>query len=118
MFKMLILWALYTLPDDQTEFAIGPCAFWDLVRGTNAKTIWLFREHLKEKDEINKTVRPFWLRPWGSRLTLGMDASIIKAPRQRNTHETTSIKASLAPRPFEKTNPSRCARKIKMPAGP
>ena len=59
MFKIMILQALYSLSDDKAEFMIRDrlsfrrflgLSLWDTV--PDAKTIWLFRERLKEKDVV------------------------------------------------------------------
>ena len=59
MFKILILQALYSLSDDKAEFMIRDrlsfMRFLGLSLGDpvpHAKTIWLFRERLKEKDVV------------------------------------------------------------------
>ena len=56
MFKVLVLQHLYNLSDEQVEFQIRDrysfCRFLDLTPSDNvpdAKTIWLFREHLVDK---------------------------------------------------------------------
>ncbi len=55
MFKVLVLQALYDLSDDQTEFVINDrLSFMRFLglglddRVPDAKTIWLFREHLTQ----------------------------------------------------------------------
>ena len=59
MFKIMILQALYSLSDDKAEFMIRDrlsfMRFLGLSLGDpvpDAKTIWLFRERLKEKDVV------------------------------------------------------------------
>ena len=109
MFKVLILQALYDLSDDKAEFMIRDrlsfMRFLGLGLGDvvpDAKTIWLFRERLKEKAVIEKLFDRFdrHLEDQGL-LALGgqiMDASIIEAPRQRNNDgEKEAIKAGEIP---------------------
>lgn len=109
MFKVLILQVLYVLSDDKTEFMIRDrlsfmrfLGFGLSDRVPDAKTIWLFRERLKEKDIIEKLFARFdrQLEDQGL-LALGgqiIDASIIEAPHQRNTgKEKEAIKAGDIP---------------------
>lgn len=92
MFKVLILQSLYNLSDDQAEFQIKDrlsfMRFLDLSlceKVPDAKTIWLYRERLK--GHMNELFRAFetQLKERGY-LAMGgqiVDASVIKAPRQR-----------------------------------
>ena len=105
MFKILILQSLYTLSDDQIEFQIKDrlsfmrflgLQFWDQV--PDAKTVWLYREKLKQMGFINKLFETFdqMLREHGYFAMSGqiVDATIISAPRQRMTKaENEQIKA-------------------------
>ena len=65
MFKILVLQALYDLSDDQAEFQIQDrlsfMRFLGLGLGDkvpDAKTIWLFREHLSQADTSKNLA--FW----------------------------------------------------------
>ena len=113
MFKILILQALYDLSDDKAEFMIRDrlsfMRFLGLGLGDvvpDAKTIWLFRERLKEKAVIEKLFDRFdrHLEDQGL-LALGgqiMDASIVEAPRQRNNdREKEAIKAGEVPQAWQ-----------------
>ena len=95
MFKVLVLQTLYTLSDDATEFQIRDrlsfmrflgLGFEDAV--PDAKTVWLFREHLTRASAIEELFATFdaWLKGKGYLAMSGqiIDASIIAAPRQRN----------------------------------
>ncbi len=109
MFKMLILQSLYNLSDDQLEFQIRDrlsfmrflgLALSDTV--PDAKTIWLFREQLTEAKLIKKLFDQFddFLRKNGFSAKKGqiVDASIIAAPKQRNTRdENKQIKEGQTP---------------------
>ena len=64
MFRVLVLQALYTLSDDQTEYQLrdrlsfmrfAGLALHDAV--PDAKTIWLFREHLTRNRALAKLFR-------------------------------------------------------------
>lgn len=66
MFKILVLQSLYDLSDDQAEFVINDrlsfMRFLGLSLGDkvpDAKTIWLFREHLTQARAVENSVRPF-----------------------------------------------------------
>ena len=122
MFKILILQALYSLSDDQMEFMIRDrlsfMRFLGLGLGhtvPDAKTIWLFRERLKEKGVVERLFDRFdrHLEDKGM-LALGgqiMDASIVEAPRQRNTREEKeTIKSGKTPNDW-KANPNKLAQK-------
>lgn len=92
MFKVLILQSLYNLSDDQAEFQIRDrlsfirfldLELWEKV--PDAKTIWLYRERLKEHMDMlfqlfNKNLKDKGYLAMGGQI---VDASVIKAPRQR-----------------------------------
>lgn len=98
MFKILILQSLYNLSDDQLEFQIRDrlsfMRFLGLGLGDtvpDAKTIWLFREQLTEARLVKKLFERFdrFLRKNGFAAKKGqiVDASIVAAPRQRNSRD-------------------------------
>ena len=109
MFKILILQSLYNLSDDQLEFQIRDrlsfMRFLGLSLGDtvpDAKTVWLFREQLTEANLVKKLFDRFdkFLRKNGFSARKGqiVDASIIPAPRQRNSRdENRQIKEGQAP---------------------
>ena len=104
MFKILVLQTLYTLSDDAAEFRIKDrLSFMRFLglglhdRVPDAKTIWLFREQLTRAGAIRELFASFdaHLKARGHLAMSGqiVDASIIAAPRQRNTEaEKTAIK--------------------------
>lgn len=123
MFKILILQALYSLSDDQMEFQINDrlsfMRFLGLDLGQpspDAKTIWLFRERLKEKGVIDKLFDRFdrHLEDQGL-LALGgqiMDASLVEAPRQHNKdEEKQAIKDGKAADEIWPDEPHKAAQK-------
>src|SRR5215468_8200729 len=66
MFKVLVLQALYTLSDEQTEFQLRDRLSFMRFVGLelhepvpDAKTIWLYREQLKRAGAIEKLFRRF-----------------------------------------------------------
>jgi IS5 family transposase len=98
MFKVLILQSLYNLSDDQTEFQIRDRLTFMRFLGLSvkdavpdAKTIWLFREQRTEGGVIEKAFAKFdrFLRDHGFAARKGqiVDASIVQAPKQRNSRE-------------------------------
>ena len=109
MFKVMVLQALYGLSDDQAEFQIQDrlsfMRFLGLELGDrvpDAKTIWLFREHLVQAKAVENLFARFdkHLTKAGY-LAMGgqiVDATIVAAPKQRNTDaEKTDIKAGKVP---------------------
>lgn len=109
MFKIMVLQALYGLSDDQAEFQIQDrLSFMRLLglglgdRVPDAKTIWLFREHLTQAKAVENLFARFdkHLTRAGY-LAMGgqiVDATIVAAPKQRNTHaDKADIKAGKVP---------------------
>jgi len=105
MFKILVLQALYNLSDDQVEFMIQDrLSFMRFLglglsdKAPDAKTIWLFREHLAQACAVENLFARFdkHLTKAGY-LAMGgqiVDATIVAAPKQRNTDgEKADIKA-------------------------
>jgi IS5 family transposase len=114
MFKVLVLQALYSLSDDQTEFQIQDrlsfMRFLGLGLGDkvpDAKTIWLFREHLTQARAVDNLFARFdkHLTKAGY-LAMGgqiVDATIVAAPKQRNSDaEKADIKAGKVPDEWQK----------------
>lgn len=109
MFKILVLQSLYNLSDDATEFQIldrlSFMRFLGLDLGDavpDAKTIWLFREQLKEERRVERLFERFdtYLREHGFAARKGqiIDATIVEVPRQRNSREeNATIKQGETP---------------------
>lgn len=109
MFKVLIVQSLYNLSDEAVEYQIldriSFMRFLGLHAGDSvpdAKTIWLFREQLKQAGCIDKLFQLFddFLAGSGYAAKRGqiIDASIVSAPKQRNSREENStIKAGTVP---------------------
>ena len=98
MFKILVLQQLYNLSDDQTEFRIRDRYSFGRFLGLNpeavvpdAKTIWRFREGLKSGEVFDSLFSQLSSQiaeqGYVARKGQIVDASIVKAPRQRNTRE-------------------------------
>ena len=109
MFKILVLQTLYSLSDDATEFQIKDRLSFQRFLGLgldgtvpDATTVWLFRERLVKAKAIDKLFARFdaALKDRGY-LAMGgqiLDATIVPAPRQRNTEdEKTAIKEGRVP---------------------
>jgi len=102
MFKTLIIQSLYNLSDDELEYQIlDRLTFMRFLglgpgeRVPDAKTIWLFREQLKEAGLVAELFRMFdrHLQASGFVARKGqiVDASIVSAPKQRNTREENAV---------------------------
>jgi transposase, IS5 family len=122
MFKILVLQALYSLSDDATEFQIKDRLSFQRFLGLgldgripDAKTVWLFREHLVRAKAIEKLFARFdaALTDRGYLAMSGqiIDATIVPAPKQRNTEaEKATIKAGGIPENWA-DKPARIAQK-------
>jgi IS5 family transposase len=122
MFKVMVLQALYSLSDDQAEFQIQDrlsfMRFLGLGLGDtvpDAKTIWLFREHLSQARAVENLFARFdkHLTKAGY-LAMGgqiVDATIVAAPKQRNSDgEKADIKAGKVPEEW-KDKPAKLRQK-------
>jgi transposase, IS5 family len=98
MFKILIIQTINNLSDERTEFLINDRIFYMRFLGLelsdrvpDARTIWLFREKLTKAGAIGPLFERFdaTLRRSGYIAMSGqiVDASLIAAPRQRNTED-------------------------------
>jgi len=115
MFKVLVLQALYNLSDDQTEYQIKDRLSFRrfLNLGMNesvpdAKTIWLFREHLVRRKLVEKLFAKFdgYLNNMGFEARGGqiIDASFVQVPKQRNGRDDNqAIKSGKTPTKWKDT---------------
>ena len=98
MFKILVIQAVNDLSDERTEFLINDRLSFRRFLGLSladrvpdARTIWLFREKLTKAGAIRGLFERFdaTLRAAGYIAMSGqiVDASLIAAPKQRNTQE-------------------------------
>src|SRR3954471_6413853 len=98
MFKVLILQAMHSLSDERCEYLIKDRLSFMRFLGINladavpdANTIWTFREALRKAGAIDGLFRRFdeTLRACGFLAMSGqiVDATIVAAPKQRNTQE-------------------------------
>ena len=109
MFKILILQRYYNLSDEQTEFQIKDrlsfMQFLGLQIGDKVpdeKTIWLFKEQLKEKKLAEELFDLFIGQLLGQGIVAKegsiVDASFVDVPRQHNTREENAdIKKGATP---------------------
>ncbi len=122
MFKILVLQALYSLSDEATEFQIKDRLSFQRFLGLgldgrvpDATTLWLFRERLVKANAIDKLFVRFdaALKERGY-LAMGgqiLDATIVPAPRQRNTEgEKVAIKEGRIPEAW-KSQPAKARQK-------
>jgi transposase, IS5 family len=122
MFKILVLQTHYNLTDDQIEYQIHDRSsfrkFLGLEMGEqipDAKTIWLFRNQLAEKELVEPLFERFGqqIAEQGYRAQKGqiLDASIIPVPKQRNPkEENEQIKSGEIP-PDWLAHPHKLAQK-------
>ena len=120
--RILVLQTLSTLSDDAAEFQIKDrLSFMRFLglglhdRVPDAKTIWLFREQLTRAGAIGELFASFdaHLKARGHLAMAGqiVDASIIAAPRQRNTEpEKAAIKEGRIPEDWA-GKPNKLAQK-------
>lgn len=122
MFKVLVLQSLYNLSDAQIEYQVRDrvsfMAFLGLGPGDavpDEKTVWLFRERLKDLGLVQVLFKQFNddLSGAGFAASKGsiVDASIVPVPRQRNSRgDNETIKAGYTPASFAK-NPRKNRQK-------
>ena len=116
MFKMLILQNLYGLSDEALEYQVSDRLTFMRFLGIDlagtvpdGKTVWLFRERLREGKVFNRLFEHFHraLAAQGVKLSSGhiVDASFVEAPRQRNTREENdTIKDGAIPKEWTNKN--------------
>ena len=114
MFKILVLQRLYNLSDDQVEYQVNDrlsfMRFLGLGLGStvpDAKTVWHFRETLKNTDSMRRLFDLFEKKLEEEHLITHtgtiVDATFVDAPRQRNHRdENKEIKAGKIPEEWKK----------------
>ena len=114
MFKILLLQEYFGLSDDQIEYQITDRFSFMRFLGIrtyekvpDSKTIWLFRDRLKEKNLVKKLFDKFKKELEKNDMILNkgkiLDASIIEAPKQRNSREENKqIKKGEIPEEWKK----------------
>jgi IS5 family transposase len=127
MWKILILQASHSLSDERTEFLIKDRLSFMRFLGLglsdpvpDANTIWTFREALTRAKIDGKPAIEVLFRAYEAALTKAgflamggqiIDASIVAAPKQRNTDgEKAEIKAGRIPEAW-KDKPAKLAQK-------
>lgn len=102
MFKILVLQQLNNLSDDRIEYQIRDRVSFMRFLGLqmedripDAKTIWLFREHLKEQNLMEVLFKQFHAqlaqRGYIVRSGQMIDATFVEVPKQRNTREENAL---------------------------
>jgi IS5 family transposase len=129
MFKVLVLQTLYTLSDDATEFQLRDRLSFMRFLGLglqapvpDAKTIRLFRKQLTQTGAIEELFGALdaYLKAQGYLAMSGqiVDATIVAAPKQRNTiEEKKAIKEGRIPR-IGRTSRPIWRKRVAMRAGP
>ena len=122
MFKVLVLQTQNNLSDERTEFYLRDRLTWIRFLGLglgdpvpDANTIWTFREQLTKAGAIERLFDLFdrQLRAAGYLAMAGqlVDASIVAAPKQRNTQaEKQALKEGRIPENW-KTKPAKLRQK-------
>src|SRR4028118_1590679 len=127
MWKVLILQASHSLSDERTEFLIKDRLSFMRFLGLgladpvpDANTIWTFREALTRAQIDGKPAIQILFRAYEAALTMAgflamsgqiIDATIVSAPKQRNTNgEKAEIKAGRVPDAW-KDQPAKLAQK-------
>ena len=122
MFKILVLQSLYNLSDHQVEYQVRDrisfMAFLGLRPGDavpDEKTVWLFRETLVRQKLIDKLFarfeRELEANGFAARKGHIADASIMPAPKQRNSRDDNDrIKRGERPPSFDE-NPCKSRQK-------
>lgn len=115
MFKILVIQAQNNLSDDRAEFLINDRLSFMRFLGLglndkvpDAKTIWAFRERLTTTGAIealfarfDQAIREAGYIPMSGQI---VDASLVSAPRQRNTEaEKAEVKAGRVPQEWKDT---------------
>jgi len=124
MFKVLVLQTLYNLSDEQAEYLIRDRISFMRFLGLgledpvpDATTVWLFRETLAKaglvKTLFERFNRHLDAKGYIARGGQIIDATIVSAPKQRNTREENeAIRAGQTPEGWE-DKPAKNAQKDK-----
>src|SRR5947209_11639280 len=122
MFKILVIQAANALSDERAEFLVNDrLSFMRFLglglsdRVPDARTIWLFREKLTRAEAIKPLFDRFDAAPReAGYVAMGgqiVDASLIAAPKQRNTQEANNaIKDGRIPEAW-KAKPAKLRQK-------
>ena len=124
MFKIVVLQTLYNLADEQLEYLIRDRLSFMRFLGLgledavpDATTVWLFREALAKAGLVEKLFDGFGrhleAKGYIARGGQIVDATIVSAPKQRNTREENeAIKQGKTPEAWEQ-KPAKNAQKDK-----
>lgn len=124
MFKMLVLQNKYNLSDEQLEFQVTDRLSFARFLGVmlegsvpDARTVWAFRDALKEKDLMGRLMSKFdeALIAQGVKLNNGqiVDATFVPVPIQRNSKESNEqIKAGQTPEHWAEQPGKECQKDV------
>ena len=116
MFKVLVLQQLHNLSDERIEYQIRDrLSFMRFLglqledRVPDAKTVWLFRERLKELELVEALFTRFHeqlaAQGYVARAGQMIDATFVEVPRQRNTREENAqVKAGETPEDWQESS--------------
>src|SRR5215469_8840949 len=124
MFKILILQRIYNISDDRVEYQINDRLSFQRFIGIqlydtvpDAKTVWHFKEELKEAKVLHKIFDMFTEKLEEEKIITYsgsiVDAAFVETPKQRNTkEENTEIKEGSIPKKWKlKKNRHKLAQK-------
>ena len=124
IFKVLVLQSLYNLSDDAMEYQLRDRLSFMRFVGLgledavpDAKTLWLYREALAKAGAVEGLFNQFdtYLKAKGY-LAMGgqiIDATIVPAPRQRNSRDDNSMVKAGKPPPEWEAHPANNRQKDK-----
>lgn len=122
MFKVLVLQSLYALSDEQAEYQIRDRLTFQRFLGLtpesripDEKTIWVYREMLKERKLHEKLFVAFGhaldKRGYTAKKGTVIDARLVEVPRQRNSREENqTIKEGLIPSEWREDEPKKAQK--------
>jgi IS5 family transposase len=122
IFKMLILQQLYNISDDELEYQVKDrLSFMEFLglgledRVPDAKTVWLFRQRLKDSDKLSCLFSRFesYLQQKGYQAQGGqiLDATLIPVPKQKITKEDKeALDKGKIPEEWQ-NNPNKASQK-------
>jgi len=124
MFKILILQKIYNISDDQTEFQINDRLSFQRFIGLqlydtvpDAKTIWHFREELKEAKVLERIFYKFTQKLEEKRIITYsgsiIDATFVEVPKQRNTRDENKdiVEGNVPKKWLQKKNRNKIVQK-------
>jgi IS5 family transposase len=124
LFKMLVLQKLYSISDEELEYQVNDRLSFMQFLGLgledsvpDAKTVWLFREQLRQHELVEALFAQFsgYLQGAGYAAKDGqiVDATLIPVPKQRNTRqENQTIKQGEVPAEWQEQPHKRAQKDV------